>query len=105
MALNRKVSVWVWGNIVFGGLIGLPIDALTGGLYKIEPDVVSAELIRRVGRDSSLRRKPPSLADLDEGLLHHHHPCRHRPTAGFTRKLASRNVETTFVHLFIVPAR
>ena len=42
--LNRKVSGWVWGNIVFGGFIGWAIDAATGGLYKIEPDEVMATL-------------------------------------------------------------
>ncbi|MBI3292358.1 MAG: PEGA domain-containing protein [Elusimicrobia bacterium] len=43
-ALTRHVSGWVWGNIVFGGLIGLAIDALTGGLYKLTPDQIVAQL-------------------------------------------------------------
>lgn len=42
--LVRKTSGWVWGNIVFGGLIGLAVDAISGGLYKISPDEVRAEL-------------------------------------------------------------
>lgn len=42
--LVRRTSGWVWGNIVFGGLIGLAVDAITGGLYKISPDEVRAEL-------------------------------------------------------------
>ncbi len=33
--LTRRVSGWVWGNVAFGGLIGLAIDAITGGLYKL----------------------------------------------------------------------
>ena len=44
MALTRSVSGWVWGNIVFGGLIGLAVDAITGGLYKVAPEQVTAEL-------------------------------------------------------------
>jgi uncharacterized protein YceK len=44
MALTRSVSGWVWGNIVFGGLIGLAVDAITGGLYKIAPEQVTADL-------------------------------------------------------------
>lgn len=46
MALTRSTSGWVWGNIVFGGLIGLAVDAATGGLYKLSPETVSAELQR-----------------------------------------------------------
>jgi PEGA domain len=42
--LNRRVSGWVWGNIVFGGLIGLGVDALTGSMYKLNPEQVSAAL-------------------------------------------------------------
>src|SRR6056297_542367 len=32
---TRKVSGWVWGNIVFGGLIGLAVDGISGGIYKL----------------------------------------------------------------------
>lgn len=46
MALTRSTSGWVWGNLVFGGLPGLAVDAITGGLYKLSPEQVSAELAR-----------------------------------------------------------
>src|SRR5690606_24180125 len=36
--LTRKVDGWIVGNIVFGGLIGLAVDAITGGMYKLTPD-------------------------------------------------------------------
>jgi|SRR5579864_2532371 len=42
--LHRKVSGWVLGNIVFGGLVGLAIDAVSGGMYELRPDQVSAAL-------------------------------------------------------------
>lgn len=42
--LTRQVSGWVWGNILIGGLIGLIIDVSTGGMYKLTPDQVRAEL-------------------------------------------------------------
>jgi len=42
--LNRKVSGWVWGNLVFGGLVGLAVDAVSGGMYKLTPEQVSAVL-------------------------------------------------------------
>ena len=46
MIVNRKVSGWVWGNIVFGGLIGLGVDAITGGMYKLDPEEIHARLSR-----------------------------------------------------------
>lgn len=42
--LTRSTSGWVWGNIVFGGLIGLVIDASAGGMYKLTPEQISSEL-------------------------------------------------------------
>jgi hypothetical protein len=45
--ITRKVSGWVWGNIVFGGLIGLAVDAISGGLYELSPSEVSANLARQ----------------------------------------------------------
>lgn len=33
--IENNVSGWVAGNIVFGGLIGLAVDAATGGMYKL----------------------------------------------------------------------
>jgi hypothetical protein len=42
--LTRTTSGWVWGNILFGGLIGLAVDASTGGLYKLTPEQVAAQL-------------------------------------------------------------
>ncbi len=44
MAFARSTSGWVWGNIVFGGIPGLAIDAITGGMYKLKPEQVEAAL-------------------------------------------------------------
>lgn len=41
---TRKTDGWIAGNIVFGGLIGLAVDAITGGMYKLTPDQLQAEL-------------------------------------------------------------
>ena len=59
MATTRRVSGWVWGNIVFGGLIGLVVDAATGGLYNVKPETVVAEL----------RKQGISQVDLQDGTL------------------------------------
>jgi PEGA domain len=44
LTLTRKTSGWVWGNIVFGGLIGLVVDAMTGGLYNLTPEQLASTL-------------------------------------------------------------
>ena len=41
---TRRTSGWVWGDLVFGGLIGLAIDAISGGMYKLTPEQVQATL-------------------------------------------------------------
>lgn len=56
--LTRSMSGWVWGNVIFGGLIGLAVDAGTGGLYKLSPDQVNTTLARMgassLGKDGLL---------------------------------------------------
>lgn len=42
--VTRSVSGWIAGNILFGGLIGLAVDAISGGMYKLTPEQVQAEL-------------------------------------------------------------
>lgn len=41
--LTRSVSGWVWGNLVFGGVVGLAVDAMTGAMYKLTPDQISGQ--------------------------------------------------------------
>ena len=41
---SRQMSGWVFGNVVFGGVIGLAVDAISGGIYKLTPDQIQAEL-------------------------------------------------------------
>jgi hypothetical protein len=40
----RKVDGWIAGNIIFGGLIGLVVDAASGGMYKLSPEQIQSEL-------------------------------------------------------------
>ena len=44
LTVTKSVSGWVWGNIIFGGLIGLAVDAASGGLYDLSPEQLNAEL-------------------------------------------------------------
>lgn len=42
--LEPSVSGWVWGDIAFGGLIGLGVDFISGGAYQLYPENFSATL-------------------------------------------------------------
>lgn len=42
--ISRKFNAWYIGNILFGGIIGLVVDPITGAMYKLTPDQIQAEL-------------------------------------------------------------
>ena len=43
--LKGTLSGWYFGNIVFGGLIGMvAVDPSTGAMYRLQPDTVEAAL-------------------------------------------------------------
>ncbi len=44
VVLNRSVDAWIAGNIIFGGLIGLAIDFISGAAYKLSPSEVNVIL-------------------------------------------------------------
>jgi hypothetical protein len=44
LTLTHSISGWVWGNIAFGGLIGLAVDTIDGGMYKLSPKQLTASL-------------------------------------------------------------
>lgn len=49
--VERRVSEWVFGNIIVGGPVGLAIDYLTGGLYVYDVNTVHGQLTRtKVGQ-------------------------------------------------------
>lgn len=42
--LTKKFNAWYLGNIVFGGLIGLIVDPITGAIYQLTPKEIDAKL-------------------------------------------------------------
>jgi PEGA domain len=42
--LEQDLNPWYLGNILFGGLIGLVVDPITGAVYDLSPDKINAEL-------------------------------------------------------------
>ena len=63
--LTRGTSGWVWGNIVFGGLIGLAVDAMSGGLYNLTPNQISGQLSGGVIPQG----KPPTAMITKDGIF------------------------------------
>lgn len=46
-SLERKFNAWFLGNIIFGGIIGIIIDPITGAIYKFEPKEINAKLTEK----------------------------------------------------------
>lgn len=46
--ITKKISGWIWGNIVFGGIIGLVVDLAIGGAHNLAPENVTVDLKRGV---------------------------------------------------------
>ncbi len=42
--LTKKFNAWYIGNILFGGLIGVIIDPITGAIYNLTPDQINAQM-------------------------------------------------------------
>ena len=65
MQLEKKLSGWVWGNIAFGGVVGVIVDGTTGAMYRLTPNNVDA-----------------SMNTYGHGGRTADHPGRHRDDAG-----------------------
>jgi hypothetical protein len=44
ITLKRKLDGWIFGNFLFGGIIGIAVDAGTGSMYRLTPTDIDAEL-------------------------------------------------------------
>ena len=47
VAFAKKVSGWIWGNLLFGGIPDAIIDATTGAMYNRVPDSVQVNLTKK----------------------------------------------------------
>lgn len=43
--LSKSVSGWTWGNLLIGGIVGVVVDSVSGGMYKLEPKNVHVTLL------------------------------------------------------------
>ena len=55
--LTKKISGWVFGNILIGGIIGFGIDAYSGGLYTLSPEQLNAELKKSQNASATVYKK------------------------------------------------
>ena len=46
LTMTRKFNGWYIGNLVFGGIIGLIVDPITGAICTLSPADVRAELVK-----------------------------------------------------------
>jgi hypothetical protein len=46
VAITRGTNGWIWGNLVFGWIVGFIVDFATGSAYKLEPELVNVTLER-----------------------------------------------------------
>lgn len=65
--LTPKMSGWYWGNLVFGGLIGmLAVDPATGAMWNIAPDKIDRTLAS--GRSALIKNKTGFVVVLESEL-------------------------------------
>ncbi len=69
MEIDRRTDGWIWGNILFGGIIGLVVDFTSGSAYRLTPKQVSVTLSPTTtgGLDPNL--DGPSLVIIDFAKL------------------------------------
>ncbi|MCE2732941.1 MAG: PEGA domain-containing protein [Chryseotalea sp.] len=44
--IKRDLDGWLFGNIIFGGIIGIIIDASNGSMYRLTPNQINVQLNR-----------------------------------------------------------
>lgn len=52
MGLENGTNGWVWGNLLFGGIIGLIVDFSNGAAKTLEPDEIHVELVTVTAMES-----------------------------------------------------
>ena len=53
LALTKSLNGWVWGNLIFGWILGFGVDFIGGAAYKLEPALVTVNLQTAVRLDGS----------------------------------------------------
>ena len=65
---TSHLSGWLWGNVLFGGLIGLLVDFITGGAKKLTPDNVIVTLAKESKETPQEEMSTESLTNIEQAL-------------------------------------
>ena len=55
--MKKTFNEWYIGNILFGGLIGIVVDPITGAIYRLTPKEVNAQL----GNDTASKKNKDAV--------------------------------------------
>ncbi len=44
VTINKNIGGWFWGNLFFGGLIGIIVDLSNGAAYNLDPEEIRVVL-------------------------------------------------------------
>jgi len=53
ITVKRGLNGWYFGNILFGGIIGLIVDGVTGNMWTPKPKIVSVKMVKDDGKGPS----------------------------------------------------
>lgn len=59
VTIGSKLQPWFWGNILFGGFIGMIVDAATGAMWNLTPPSIMVSLEKsESGEESEAEERP-----------------------------------------------
>lgn len=65
--INANLDPWYFGNIIFGGLIGiLIVDPATGAMYKLDRKYISEQLTKKEDEQASTENNNLKIYDMEE---------------------------------------
>ena len=53
--IKRELDAWFFGNLLFGGVIGMIVDAADGAMYKLTPDQLIAQMGKQIASNETLK--------------------------------------------------
>ncbi|MDP4240831.1 MAG: hypothetical protein Q8904_15315 [Bacteroidota bacterium] len=70
--VNCRLNGWYFGNIIFGGVIGLLIvDPATGAMYRLDTPYIDEALTPKTTSDNGPALKVVSINDLSQDMRNH----------------------------------
>jgi hypothetical protein len=67
--LKESWDAWMWGNVVFGGILGLGIDLVSRHGYDLEPEQINEHLTKRLSLGAANDESTRSSEELRAALL------------------------------------